>query len=450
MFAVKKNNGKIQLIIISLLLLITSCVTMQDMDFSSIDFAISRCDYDSARSILENNKSTYYSNSEKVLEYLDSGILSHFSGEFKKSNDSLSAAETKIAENFTKSVSQQIGKALINDNVADYCGEVYEDIYTNILMCLNYIQMKNLEDAMVEIRRFDNKMKVVGSEYQALIDSQKSSLTTEYNYSDFSSVDTKVSFHNCAFARYLSMLLYRTQGDISQAKVDYKKIKEAFSNQPSIYDFAAPSDLINELKVTEDDARLNVVCFTGKCPVKIEQAIRIPFRGAYYKLALPFLTKRSSDIRAVQTVIKSLDTGTVYKVNLHCIEKIENIATDTYKQHYGSIYARTVMRSIGKSVTSGVLSTASALSNDKNVRLALGLLSLASQVSTEVSERADVRVCRYFPGKVNVAGITLPDGKYEISVNYYNSNKKKIFTNFIPEYEVRKGRLNLVESVFQN
>ena len=192
-------------------------------------------------------------------------------------------------------------------------------------MCLNYIHLYKIEDAMVEIRRFDNKMKLVGKEYQAVIDSLKASVSSDFAKTELDCVDSEVKFHNSALARYLSMLLYRTAGDSDAARIDLEKINDAFKFQPTLYNFSKPQNLEEELILPEDNARVNFVCFTGKSPVKVEEVIRIPFANAYYKFAIPIMEHRPTNIRAIQAVLTNAETGNVYKVNLHAIESIDNI-----------------------------------------------------------------------------------------------------------------------------
>ncbi len=423
---------------------------MIDLNFEPVDNAIDDCDYVTASEILLKQKSYYYTHKEKVLENLDLGLISHFSMDYENSNVLLSKAETEIEKNFAKSISQALGQMFINDAVADYAGETYEDIYANIFMCLNYIHLNDTENAMVEIRRFDNKMRVVGSEYQAVIDRQKMNMTSEIEKAEFAAVDYNVKFHNSAFARYLSMLLYRTAGDYDSARIDLEKIKEAFTFQPSLYDFSMPADLEDEIEPVQDSARVNFLCFTGKSPVKVEEVVRIPFRHAYYKFAIPVMDHRPTHIRAIQAVMTDRKSGQVYKANLHAIESIDKIAADTYKQHFATIYARAIARSIGKAVKSGVYEAVANNAEDSNVRELFGLLNFFSQVSTEVTERADTRISRYFPDIVSVAGINVPEGTYDVKVNFYNENKKKVFTYTVDNFDVKTGNLNLLEAIYQH
>lgn len=428
----------------------TSCATTADLDYSPVESYIEKADYIEAVDKLNELNDYYYGTHEAVLSNLDMGILQHFAGNYEKSNSYLSKAEVQIQKNFSKSITQALGSFIINDNVMDYPGETYEDIYTNIFMCLNYIHLYNIEDAMVEIRRFDNKMKVVGTEYQAVFDKQKASVNADFAHTELDCIDSSVKFHNSALARYLSMLLYRAAGDYDSARIDYEKIEDAFNFQPSLYNFTKPKNLQDELVLPEKDARINFVCFTGKSPVKVEEVIRIPFANAYYKFAIPIMDRRPTDIFAIQAILKNVETKKEYRVNLHAIESIENIAADTYKQHFATIYARAVIRSVGKAVTSGAYDVVSKLSDDKDIKNLFSALNFFSQISTELTERADTRISRYFPGYASVAGVTVPEGFYDVSINFYNSSKRKVYTYYIENVYAFVGELNLIEASYQH
>lgn len=92
---------------------------MADYDYTEIDTAINSSDYITASDFLDKNQNRYYSSKENVLLYLDQGIINHFLGEYEKSNEQLSLAETEIEQNFTKSISQKIGQNIINDNIVE-------------------------------------------------------------------------------------------------------------------------------------------------------------------------------------------------------------------------------------------------------------------------------------------------------------------------------------------
>ena len=122
-------------------------------------------DYEAALNSLELEKEELYSETDTVLYNLDSGILAHYSKNWTVSNANFSEAEKLIEYYYSKSITQNVASFFSNDTVIDYSGEEYEDIYTNIFMALNYIQLGKTEDAFVEIRRFDNKLKALSVKY---------------------------------------------------------------------------------------------------------------------------------------------------------------------------------------------------------------------------------------------------------------------------------------------
>lgn len=447
----QKNKKFITFITLSIFfsLCFFSCVAFSEIEFSKIDNAISNADYKTAVTELEDNSKKYYSNSDKVLCNLDQGILQHFAKLYDKSNKTLSIAELEIEKNFAKSVSQTISSFLINDSVIDYPGETYENIYTNIFKCLNYIQLGNLEDAMVEIRRFDNKMKIVGKEYQPILDNQRKQMANDKKLKQVEFLDSNVNFHNSAFARYLSLLLYRTDGDFYSAKIDYEKIQDAFSMQPSVYNFQMPKNIEDELVLPSQEARVNVICFTGKSPIKLESSERYFLDDIYYKFSLPIMYHFPTKIKYVQVVLIGQDNKN-YKMNLHLLESIDNIAGETYKQHFASIYARALARSVSKALKTGIYQSVSDNAEDDNTKFLFSILNIFSTITTEVSETADLRISRYFPGYVSVGGISVPEGIYNVEVKFYNENMSNIYTYYLENYKAEIGKLNLIESVYQH
>lgn len=434
---------KIFTIIFSFSLIFSSCRTMSDYDFSFVDSELRYGNFSNAQKIIENDFKRIYSKHDEVLELLDKGILLHFEGEYSQSNEALSGAEKLIEAYRAKSISQAIGSAIVNDTVTDYAGEDFEDIYTNIFMCLNYIAMDMLDDAMVEIRRFDNKMKNIGSRYQAM----RAGLEKQIE-GDTSTIKIEsVKFHNSALARYLSMLLYRADGNTEDARVDLQNLFAAFNMQKSLYDFSAPKGLQKELGVPSAGARINFVAFSGFSPIKQEETLRILMQDFYYKLALPVMKSRASSVGSINVKAISKDGGCVYNESLSKIESVDNIAKDTFNDHYGAIAMKTFLRSIIKATTGTALSTYGENSDSASGAISW-FLGLIFQTSTEFTERADVRSSRYFPGYASVGSIEIPQGIYDVQIEFYSVTGKLIFTKTINDFDVKAGNaLNLVEAV---
>lgn len=432
------KNKTLKTLLISIFL-ITGCVTVADYNFSNINQAIAVNDFDTVYSELENPNGLMYTARDSVLEKLDKGVISHYAGQYERSNQELSDAEMLMEKFKAVSVTQTIGAFMENDTVMDYSGDPYEDIYTNIFMALNYMQLGKKDDAFVEIRRMDNKLKALSVEYRKQIAKRKQELQKNSK----SVPEDSVKFHNSALARYLSMLMYRSEGDYSNAEIDYKYIKQAFQLQSDIYNFNVPECIKNDYKKTAD-ARLNVISFSGRAPVKREEQIPLFAEDTFYRVSLPVMEPRETSISGARITAINAETGETFTAAAEKLESIQNIALDTYSEKYALIVARTIGRMVTKIAGTATLDSVSNNVDDAGLSIIFGIAGLASRIHMFASERADVRTSRYFPNNVFVSGIDLPAGTYNITVEYLN--KKHVVATEYFKKNVSKSDLNLVES----
>ena len=70
-------------ILLLLSLLFFSCATQADFDFSNIDSAIAKNDFPAVYNELESKSNKLYGKHDEVLEFLDKGIVSHYSKNYK-------------------------------------------------------------------------------------------------------------------------------------------------------------------------------------------------------------------------------------------------------------------------------------------------------------------------------------------------------------------------------
>lgn len=413
-----------------------SCTTMSDYDFSSVDNNIACGNYYAAIDGIEKSHESYGDKAE-VLRNLDLALMNHYAGFYEASNVYFETAENLIRTYYAKSISQNIGAFLLNDLVMDYEGESFEDIYTNIFMALNYLAKNDRSNAFVEIRKFDEKLKLLSMKYAKQLAETEKELGGNVPKKN-------LDFHDSALARYLSMLLYRSDGDKGNANVDFQYISKAFANQSSLYDFPVPETITyeNEVAVSPKTARLNVLAFSGLSPVKKEKEIRISWRDKYYKIAMPYMTVRPSCVTSILLSAKNLATGRVEYCNFELLENLNAISSSTFEAKSGLIYGRALLRSISKTGTQAGLGAASR--NTKGTASSiLALTQLFASVATEVTERADTRCCRYFPGKASVAALTLESGEYEINTTFF-SGSRIVHYNTVKK-NIEAGKLNFVE-----
>jgi hypothetical protein len=436
---IKKNHYIINIVLLlSLGLPFWSCV---NSSFTVVDNELERNSYSDSVKVLEKNKKTLYKSGDKILYYLDKGMLQHYAQQYSESSKLLQEGERAIEEAFTKSITQEISTYLINDNVRDYGGEDYEDIYINVFNALNYYHRGNLEGAMVEIRRMNNKLRHLTVKYDAAItDLQRKALEDSTRIPPNPNAQTQ--FSDSALARYLGMLFHRGAGQYDDARIDRDWLLAAFANSPSIYTNEIPESLSGEMEIPQGMARLNVIAFGGLSPVKQENVMRIPLLDyRWIKIALPEMVSRHSEIYRIELV---LDDGQEFRLEL--LEDIAAVAKETFKARRQLIYTKTILRATVKAVGSSVMD-AVARETDGTRSFILGLSSIMAQAFAEVSEQADLRVSRYFPARAYVAGINLPPGRYSFNIKYYNRNGKEIALIRREGMNIRENALNLAQAV---
>jgi hypothetical protein len=415
-----------------------SCATSS---FARVDNAVSREDYSGGVKILEDSKSSYYTNRDAILYYLDKGMLTHYAGLYDDSSQLLEEGERAIEAAFTKSLSMEIGTYLLNDNTREYAGEDYEDIYINAFNALNYYHQGDIEGALVEVRRMNNKARYLATKYDVVLSNlQKQALEESAEIPP--DINALSQFTDSALARYLGMLFYRSTGHNDDARIDRNQLLVAFANSPNVYTYPAPSCIGEELEIPPGMARLNVLAFGGLSPVKEEVVIRIPLpRSRWAKIALPEMMDRPSEIRKIEVVF---DNGRT--IDLELLEDIAAVARETFKEQKNLIYLKSVIRAVLKGTSASVLDSASEeVGGDGG--LALGILSIAAQVYAEASEQADLRISRYFPARAWVGGINLEPGIYSFQVNYYGQSGRPLVSMRYEDMNIRAGALNLAEAV---
>ncbi len=419
-----------------------------------------------------------YEGKDKVLYYLDMGIALHFAGRYEESNQFLEKAEVAIEENFTRSISKMMISFLLNDNVLDYAGEDYEDIFINIIKNLNYIHLKDNEDAMVEIRRTDLKLNRLQDKYSSMAEKLGESKKLKESEAEFSFIPGKTNLRYSITGSYLSMLGYKSMGDWDDVKIDRMKLLEASSGRLEVFSQGILSP------GAENTVPVYTLCFAGRSPVKIQSTLlldydpdldmaRIMLPGKenteinsfrykgdnelHLKFAVPEIVRRKSGIRHIKTLVNGQAQGELY-----LIEDFGYTAEETFNVKKPLIYLRAALRTLIKATIDAKTKEnidkkyqakegeeedkeEEAREREKN-KLMAGLLKFAVDAVTDITENADLRCWRTMPGRVYAGKIDLPPGEYEIAFEYLDERgnvvdlEKKIVS-------IDKNDMNLIEGV---
>jgi hypothetical protein len=397
-------------------------------------------DFSAGVETLESHSKSIYRDKDRVLYLLDKGMLSHYAKDYRDSSALLEDGEKQIEANFAVSISQEAGTFLINDRSREYDGEDYEDIYLNVFNALNYYHRGDMDEALVEIRRMNNKIRNLSVKY-GRINTRLQQAALSNNTEVPANQQAPAKFNDSALARYAGMLFYRGEGLFDDARIDQNQLKVAMADSPSIYHHKIPSSVEEELLIPAGMARLNIIGFSGRSPVKTEEVIRIPLGVNWIKISLPVMTARASQIASVDAVF---DSGEQFTLEL--LEDISAVVSATFIQKKNAIYAKSIIRASIKGTAGTVFNILGETEDGNNAALFSGL-GLLAQVYAEASEKADLRVARYFPGKAHVGGINVPPGTYSFTVFFRSAGGKVIGAQRFENVTVRAGALNLMEAV---
>ncbi len=459
-----------KLIYFCFLIIILSCASTKTSlkQYKGLDDKVTQRDFAGAINKIKRSKDKYYTSKEKVVYYLDRGMLHFYNRDYGKSNEYLTKAENAIDENYTKSISKAAISLLLNDNALDYAGEDYEDIYLNIFKALNYIELGNFDDAFVEIRRIEIKLNKLEDKYKKM--------AKEYDKSKDSKIEFKAvenRFHNDALGRYLSLLIYRAEGKWDDARIDLDLLKDAWIQQSHIYDFKTPQ--FDDYLLSSKKAKIDFISFIGKSPVKkaktlyvhtekdiiiiasteqlpegqqeLEGLHIIPWEGVkkgyHFKFQLPYMKERESDVAKVKIIVDNKPV-----IELKKIEDMGKVALETYKIKEPLIYLKTIIRTTVKGLF------AEKRKEEMEEKINDSFLGFAARLATDIvvdaTENADLRISRFFPGDALVGEIKVEPGLHNIKIEYYSRNGSILFIDDLGEKEIKKDGLNLFNSFYLN
>ena len=424
--------------------------------------------YEQAATIIEGTKDEAYKEKDRVLFYLDVGMLYHWAGLYEQSNRALDQAEIAIEELFTKSISKALVSGVLNDNALDYAGEDYEDIYLNVFKALNYIALDNEEAALVEIRRVQIKLDLLEDKYRDLVE--------EYNNSQEAEGQLQYRenrFHNDVLARYLSLLLYRAEGAFDDAEIDLRAIEDAWVSQSHLYSFARPD--LPATRTPDGLALVNVLAFNGLGPIKLADTLYLTSGpdiifititgqsedyvtdllgfnfliipglepGFHFKIQFPRLSPRGSDI---DRVVVKFDGEEMAELEL--LEDVDSIARESFMLKQPLTVGKTIIRAVAKTIAkeAGKQAAYDSLADQGTGGLIAALLvGVAADVAVDATENADLRISHFFPSDVRAAELAVEPGTYQVTVEYRDGSRlvrvedhgSRTFT---------AGGLNLIES----
>lgn len=204
-----------------LALVLVSCATyyQQSMSFQQ-DFA--RGDLEKAQSFLEHHKKAA-EKKDRLLYFLDRGVVEQMLGNYAESNIYFEKAYI-FSQDYRKNFSSDLLEFVANPMLKPYAGEQFELILLHFYKAINFIQLDQLDEALVEVRRVNIKLNMLNDKYEG----------------------KRNRYKEDAFAHNLMGIIYEAKGDVNNAFIAYRNAYNVYENY---YDTLFQTSVPEQLKL---------------------------------------------------------------------------------------------------------------------------------------------------------------------------------------------------------
>lgn len=414
-----------------------------------------------------------------IRDNLDLAMLYFLNGDYAQASAVFERTDAQMFDALGTSITKSVGKAVLNENLKEYTGNVYEYLMVNTMNSLCYYLQGDLNSAvnqltrlsdlkLPEYRRLYGEVMIKNGMDPSAQEEFSSSMKSLGNYSIDSSVFTaamppkpteKDVYRESALARYLSLILRQADGDKSQIDSDSVVLKSLIRNFDA-EDAAIPSG----------KGRLDVLALAGLIGKQTERALYFPSKSTFFyvptgnssyrllpvqfKFVHPFYDKKNT-VAGVEVVLDNVGTKKTVVIENFNTNLEKSVTLRARKE-----YSASMRRSITKKVSGIVAGIASINASYEGMKFLPGhglaralasvafdslcLSTAAGLAAIDLTETADLRQGEFFPETVNAAGFTVPAGLYSGKVIYRFLDGSVVEKSF--ETEVKEGKPSLVVS----
>ena len=328
---------------------------------------------------------------DRLLYLFDLGLTLHQAGQFEESNKALLEAERLSDIKDYTSLVNETATLLVSDNIKDYSGEDFEKVLVNVYLAMNFAMMGNIEGALVEARKVNHKLYLMVSQ-------------------------GKRKYKQNAFARYLSAILYESEGNWNDAYVDYKKTRELMPELPGLgrdlWRMASLLDMPEQAEewestyqLSDEDKRLARTrgprSKSAEIVVLYENGIS-PIKRPHHSLAsIPEFYPRGNPVQMAQVSVDGKP-----EVPTTLLHDIEKTAIQNLEEKYLGIIAKKMAGAAAKLI----------IANQIEKRTGDRGLGALSRMLLFAADRADLRSWNLLPRDLQIARLSVPPGLHTVRV----------------------------------
>ncbi|MFA5162718.1 MAG: hypothetical protein WC421_10780 [Elusimicrobiales bacterium] len=390
--------------------------------------------YDGAIAEINAAKTKEYSKKNSVLYHLDLGMVEHDAGKCEQSDADFDAAEARMDELYTKSISRAAGTLLINDNTTEYAGEPHERALLNVFRSLNFICLGRLDDAAVEARKV-----------AFYLDHLRQARGGKYNYRDD------------GFAQYLASLVFSETGKADDARICMANAMNAYAAYPAGFAMPAPQQAAPP---GGGNGEIVFFHYNGMAPAKVSRTFQVAWNdaviamrasgdaeagGARVKNALDAgilgnaITVSYPEYEDMPFIIKSSEVSADSAAVSAKTEVVENIAAIA-RDELANAAAAQRTRMVARAAIKYILAKAAEQKAEQQSQ-GLGLLAkVVAGAVTAATEVADTRSWATLPAEIRMARLELPPGRYDLKLTFRDAYGNAAASDVMRGVEVSRGK----------
>lgn len=433
----------------SMLFLIAAC-SQKTLHQAEINRHLYRGDVKGAYSIMTQNPHKWERGKNTLLYYLERGTLAWMLGEHQESKDYFMMSDYFI-EDFYRNYANEALALFTNENVKEYRGENHERILFHYYQMLNFMELGENENALVQARRLN-------LELNRLKDRHKN--------------NTK-RFNRDAFAYLMIGLCFEANGDDENAFVAFRNAERIYAEDYKLnFKMNTPEQLISDLfrlayqmgydgdldylektykrkynPQTDQGGKFIFFWNTGLVSIKEENRFEfviqnvngdgwVTFYNSDLGLSIPVYISGSNDpnsgfndLRVIAASLpRMVNRGSLFTaaslsidsnaspIPLHLAEPVSEIAnkelSDRFLEEVGKMLAR---------VTAKKMAEMAARKENEGAGTVLGLLNF-------FTERADTRSWETLPDQIYYTRQNLSPGAHQLQLHAVGPQHTQSFT----------------------
>lgn len=352
---------------------------------------------------------------DRLLYLMELGNLARYAGIHQVARAALLRAESLSDNQRGTAYDEEAAALLTSDLAREFRGADYEKVFINYALAASFASTGDYENALVEARRVNQKLRVFNSDYG----------------------ENPNRYIDDAFIRYFMGILYEADGELSDALVSYRLALQIYEGDYARnYGVPVPDrlkvDLLRLAEATGYESLLSeyherwpglvsgnttpgpgmgeivIVLEAGSIAARQEESYPVVTDDRVFNISLPAISERPRRHLIATAEIAG------NREQFFLVQDMNALARQNLLDHAGRDVLRAAARTLVKAGVSGLgEEIAEEASGDARVGDAVGLVL---SIVGAVTDRADLRAWLTMPAQIHVARVPVPEGTWPLNI----------------------------------